>query len=51
MSKKRYKINMRRGKLRVKLLTHALSKDQARHFARYRKPGYRVTRVREDGSD
>ena len=45
MSKKLYKVNMRRGKLKVKLLTHALSKDQARHFARYRKPGYRVTRV------
>ncbi len=39
---------MRRGKLKVKLLTHALSKDQARHFARYRKSGYRVTRVVED---
>ena len=48
MDKIRYKVNMRRGKLKVKLLTHALSKDQARQFARYRKPGYKVTRVVED---
>ena len=45
MTKIRYKVNMRRGKIKSKLLTHALSKDQARHFARYRKPGYRVTRI------
>ncbi len=48
MSKSRYKVHMRRGINRTKVITHALSKDQARHFAKHRKPGYRVTRVRMD---